>query len=253
MLLAVSTRAVGPVTPWRVLCAALLGTLYALFRLCVEKSLAAVARVRAGLPDRHVPGGLPAGKPEKAREAVRKPCGLLADWRWEESQLALGQSSPALFLAAMVLYALFTGCRRSAREVREVRLRLEFSGGQVDVCALVDSGNRLHEPLSGLPVLLVERECLERALGRQNPDRLEAQGRPVRFRSLGTQRRAKLPACAAAAGSCKGAACSRRETSSWRPVSIRCPESIRRLPRSASSTRREVQGISRERSRGNLL
>ena len=31
MLLAVSTRAVGRVTPWRVLCAALLGTLYALF------------------------------------------------------------------------------------------------------------------------------------------------------------------------------------------------------------------------------
>lgn len=184
MLLAVSTRAVGRVTPWRVLCAALLGTLYALFAYASGKAWLRSPACALGCL---IGMCLVACPPGSLRKRARL-CASLAVCSGLAGgiQLALGQASPALFLAAMALYALFTGCRRSAREVREVRLRLEFSGGQVDVCALVDSGNRLHEPLSGLPVLLVERECLERALGRQNLDRLEAQGRPVRFRSLGS-------------------------------------------------------------------
>lgn len=183
MLLAVSTRAVGRVLPGRVMGAALLGTLYALFAYASGKAWPRSPACALGCL---IGMCLVACPPGSLRKRARL-CASLAVCSGLAGgiQLALGQASPALFLAAMALYALFTGCRRSAREVREVRLRLEFSGGQVDVCALVDSGNRLHEPLSGLPVLLVERECLERALGRQNLDRLEAQGRPVRFRSLG--------------------------------------------------------------------
>ena len=184
MLLAVSTRAVGRVLPGRVLCAALLGTLYALFAYASGKAWPRSPACALGCL---IAMCLVACPPGSLRKRARL-CASLAVCSGLAGgiQLALRRSSPALFLAAMLLYALFTGCRRRAREVREVRLRLDFSGGQVEVCALVDSGNRLHEPLSGLPVLLVERECLERALGRRTLDRLEGQGRPVRFRSLGS-------------------------------------------------------------------
>lgn len=184
MLLAVSTRAVGRVLPGRVLGAALLGTLYALFAYASKKAWPRSPACALGCL---IAMCLVACPPGSLRKRARL-CASLAVCSGLAGgiQLALRRSSPALFLAAMLLYALFTGCRRSAREVREVRLRLDFSGGQVEVCALVDSGNRLHEPLSGLPVLLVERECLERALGRRTLDRLEGQGRPVRFRSLGS-------------------------------------------------------------------
>ena len=183
MLLTISTRAVGQVKTGRVTGAALLGALYA---LAAYAAGVAWLRSPACALVCLIAMCLVACPPGSLRKRARL-CASLAVCSGLAGgiQLALGQASPALFLAAMALYALFTGCRRSVREEREVLLRLVFSSGQVEVCALVDSGNRLHEPISGLPVVIVERKCLEKALGRQRLDKLEMQGRPVRFRSLG--------------------------------------------------------------------
>lgn len=184
MLLTVSARAVGRVSPGRVLCAAASGAFWAL--LCCLPALAWL-KTPPGVLGCLVLMSLIACPPGSLRKRARL-CASLAVCAGLAGgmQLALGAASPALFLAAMLLYALFTGCRRAVREVREVRLRVDVGGGSLEVSALVDSGNRLHEPLSGLPVLLVERECLERALGERRLSRLEERGRPVRFRSLGS-------------------------------------------------------------------
>ena len=41
-----------------------------------------------------------------------------------------------------------------------IRLRIATRMGAAEVTALVDTGNRLREPISGLPVVIVSGECL---------------------------------------------------------------------------------------------
>lgn len=57
----------------------------------------------------------------------------------------------------------------------EAQVRVALDGRQASLKALVDTGNRLHEPISGLPVLIVE----ERAVRRMLPPSLDA-ARPDR-------------------------------------------------------------------------
>jgi len=56
--------------------------------------------------------------------------------------------------------------RRETPVGGRVRLRIGTRMGTVEVRALVDTGNRLHEPLSGLPVVIVEKDALTGILDR---------------------------------------------------------------------------------------
>lgn len=76
------------------------------------------------------------------------------------------QAFPGLPLAALSVGALggagflLYGMHVRARRVEqwEVQLILRTRHGQVRLSALVDTGNRLHEPISGLPVVIVEEK-----------------------------------------------------------------------------------------------
>lgn len=180
LLLTAAARAVGQVRPGRVAAAALLGALYAL-AACVWEGLRRPEGLLCCLAGMSLAACSPGSLAKRARMCLSMcVCALLAGG----AQAALGKRSAPAFCAALVLYAVFGDTRRAAREERSVRLRLYLGSGCVDLSALVDSGNRLHEPISGLPVLVVRRECLERALGRRQLLALSQAGRPVRFRSL---------------------------------------------------------------------
>ncbi len=74
------------------------------------------------------------------------------------------KGSPLLTLVGCVVMTIsaFLGdaFRRGAPVGGRVRLRIGTRMGTVEVRALVDTGNRLHEPLSGLPVVIVEKDAL---------------------------------------------------------------------------------------------
>ncbi|MDO4572933.1 MAG: sigma-E processing peptidase SpoIIGA [Clostridia bacterium] len=74
----------------------------------------------------------------------------------------------ALPRAALSLIAAYRG------RTRHVRVRVELSDRAFIVQALVDSGNLLREPVSGLPVVLIRQGLLPKA-----------SGRPVPYMSLG--------------------------------------------------------------------
>ena len=74
-----------------------------------------------------------------------------------------GGKLPALAAALtglLMLYMLLAH-RRRLRSSWSIDLCLSAGGATVRFRALVDTGNRLHEPLSGLPVIIAEKEVLE--------------------------------------------------------------------------------------------
>lgn len=73
-------------------------------------------------------------------------------------------------LAGVGLFVWLGRSRRARIATWDVLLFLRTSSGCVRFRALVDTGNRLHEPISGLPVMIVEEKALRRAL----PDGLDA-------------------------------------------------------------------------------
>lgn len=80
--------------------------------------------------------------------------------------------------------------RDETEEIRgQVYLKISTKMGSREVCALVDTGNRLHEPLSGLPVMIVGRRLLKGLLDAscmENPARRLLPGfRLIRYGALG--------------------------------------------------------------------
>lgn len=68
-----------------------------------------------------------------------------------------------MLLAFVLCYALLRlifGGRARLAEARRVKVLLELDGRQVELTALVDSGNRLRDPVSGLPVMVVSPHAL---------------------------------------------------------------------------------------------
>lgn len=66
----------------------------------------------------------------------------------------------------------------SQEQIDRIQLRIDTQMGSREVCALVDTGNRLHEPLSGLPVMVIgsrslrgilDPSCLNKPSGRLPP------------------------------------------------------------------------------------
>ena len=86
------------------------------------------------------------------------------------AQLLLGQKgSPVIGAAAAALAGLgmdlwLVRSRRMRLHTWDVQLVLRTGSGCVRFRALVDTGNRLHEPISGLPVMIVEENALRRVL-----------------------------------------------------------------------------------------
>lgn len=73
-------------------------------------------------------------------------------------ELFIGPSAMAVCIGALAGGALLLAAlshRRQRIERLEVQLMLRAKGRRVRLTALIDTGNRLHEPLSGLPVLIV--------------------------------------------------------------------------------------------------
>ena len=87
------------------------------------------------------------------------------------AQMLAGQAFGSSAAAALFSAAAGAGLciwlgreRRMRLQTWDVVLFLRTSSGCVRFRALVDTGNRLHEPISGLPVMIVEEKALKRAL-----------------------------------------------------------------------------------------
>ena len=88
---------------------------------------------------------------------------------------ALPVDFKTLLLTAAVSYALLTLVfRRAARhgpsELLKVRVR--YAGRETELTALLDTGNSLHDPISGSGVLVVDPGAAQRILGVPVPERL---------------------------------------------------------------------------------
>lgn len=87
-------------------------------------------------------------------------------------QLGLRNLFPPLSFPTFILGAVlgtlaltsFFSARRRKLVTWEVQVLLSFRGGQARFRALVDTGNRLREPFSGLPVMIVEQALLKDVL-----------------------------------------------------------------------------------------
>ena len=73
--------------------------------------------------------------------------------------LELVSAPPALLACPLLM--LLLGARRRLRERWEAELLLTYQNHSARIVALIDTGNQLCEPLSGLPVLIVEERLLE--------------------------------------------------------------------------------------------
>ena len=186
LLLAVSVRAVGKVSPVRVAACSLLGAVYALIAFTPGCSwlrhplCAGACLILMSL------GACPPGSLKKRVRACVSfaVCAAMTGG----VQLALDNRPNALlFLSSAILYLFYGGMRRRSREERSVRLMLSLGRSRIELSALVDTGNRLHEPLSGLPVLIVEKRFLEKELGRETLEDMQRQAGLVSFRSLNSR------------------------------------------------------------------
>ena len=104
------------------------------------------------------------------------------------AQRLFGGAGAAAFLAGALLGALAlvaaTDMRKKRMVTWEVRVFLAAGGGEARFRALVDTGNRLREPFSGLPVLICERGVLADVLP-AGYDALPPGEAPPGFRQVG--------------------------------------------------------------------
>lgn len=109
-------------------------------------------------------------RPNSRQKALRAVCALYAAALFASGAQLLvgpGQTAPASALAAAAGLALDLWLVRSRRmrlQTWDVQLILRTGSGLAKFRALVDTGNRLHEPISGLPVMIVEQKALQNAL-----------------------------------------------------------------------------------------
>ena len=134
-----------------------------------------------------------AARPRSAAELLRAAAALLGASlfaggaqlllrQWGSSDTA-AQAASALAGAGLFLW---TGRARRARlQTWEVQLILRTEWGAARFRALVDTGNRLHEPVSGLPVLIAEERVLRRALPPGFDAEKNARRPPSPFRAVG--------------------------------------------------------------------
>lgn len=83
----------------------------------------------------------------------------------------------------LLLLGLLLNIRTRRLSTWEVIVCLRYHGKSVSFRALIDTGNRLHEPISGLPVLIVEASLLRGVFPSEND--VAASCRRVAFGALG--------------------------------------------------------------------
>jgi len=184
LLLLVCVRAVGRVRPLRLFFAALIGTLYAILSQLPDlmwlkrPTYSAFCLVLLGIL------ACPSGSMRKYMRLfahlfvfVGMAGGL---------QLAFGYQgfNAPFFLAAVCLFLAYSDSRRRIREMRFVFLRITVEKICFTVRALVDTGNCLHEPLSGLPALIISHDHLCRMIGEDALNALKKRAGTVRYRSI---------------------------------------------------------------------
>lgn len=99
---------------------------------------------------------------------------LLAPWPWNPS-LRLLAACGGLMLAP--------GLMRRTSAVRCVSVAIRHGARRMTLTALVDSGNLLRDPLTGLPVIVISRRAAARVLP-HGPDRLTPGMRLMRVRTV---------------------------------------------------------------------
>lgn len=191
LLLAAGRLAGVAARPWRVTAAALLGAAYALGAYLWPgwwpytgpgKVLASIAMVAAAFA------------PERPRRFLR-----LVGWLWVSAALVAGLAlafgtvaagplgalagGPPWWALAGALGVLLLGAAwiwpwRSVRAVRTVELRVAFDGREARCRGLVDTGNRLRDPVTAAPVLVAEVGALGEVLPRELRDALGRGGDP---------------------------------------------------------------------------
>lgn len=190
-----AARSLGHVRWKRLLAAALTGTGYALLAYGAASGLLSSVGQVLCLP---VIAWILAGGRRRMmlRSLVCVAAGMLfAGGVMQLLSQRLSSGGPAMVLggcAATAAAALAAGgVRRRALEEQRIRLRIGTRMGKTEVDALVDTGNRLREPLSGLPVVIVGRRSLAGLLDPSClgtlPDRLPPGFRVVRYGVLGGQ------------------------------------------------------------------
>lgn len=163
MLLALGLRLCGGRLTWRLIPAALLGALYAL--LCALRGVGWLASLPAQgvamllmlwVADGHAWRG-------KARLAASMAVGTLfvgGAMEWLTARF----SGPGAYVASAAAGCATLCLWRDRRQMRltrlTVRVHVRQPQGEASFEALIDTGNRLREPVSGLPVLIAEERLL---------------------------------------------------------------------------------------------
>ncbi|NLF27204.1 MAG: hypothetical protein GX592_04840 [Clostridiales bacterium] len=191
LAIAAIARSLGRVKWARVLLAAALGAVYAVLaqlpRLRFLGSFALLPLFSAVLSAIALPA-------DSLRSVATGALSLLAGAVFlggvQLSAMRLFSGSPTLvfLLGALVgtgALVAVSSVRRKRIVTWEVQVFLSVNGGEARFKALIDTGNRLKEPLSGLPVLIVERAVLADVLP-GNYDQCSANGAaPPGFRQVG--------------------------------------------------------------------
>lgn len=165
-LLGATARALGLLRWGRVLAASLLCTLYAVLAAACPRPFAAIPLqlMLLAVVSRMIAWRCP---PRVWLRAAAFLAGgaLIAGGASLVPVVALrGPNALPCALLGAALLALMLAARRPLRGNWQVRLRVEVAGRTARFPALIDTGNRLREPLSGLPVLIAEQRLLDAAL-----------------------------------------------------------------------------------------
>lgn len=163
-----AARAAGYVRWKRILCAVVMGTAYAVLASMMPVAwprslwaqtacMALISTVLFGR--RH---GLRPGRwlYVVASSAISAGILLLIQRYLQQGERYLAVGCPILALCALFIRS--TSVKLPPEN--KVWLRVVTRMGSAELCALVDTGNRLREPLSGLPVVIVEARLLQNVL-----------------------------------------------------------------------------------------
>lgn len=181
-LIGVVARANGCLKLRRVLAGGLISAVYALLTLTVTERLAHPAiQLALVVPIALIVCGDP--EPRKwASLAFQLCCGALM--LGGIGNLAVREHATAAGIGAgLLLLSLLLSVRSRKLVSWEVTVCLNFRGRSVSFRALIDTGNRLREPISGLPVLIAEDSLLRDVLPANEAENVPC--RRVAFGALG--------------------------------------------------------------------
>jgi stage II sporulation protein GA (sporulation sigma-E factor processing peptidase) len=221
-----------PIVPWRVGAAALLGAVYA--AAAWTPALAALRTPVCAAPACAAMLWLAArwqGPVQFLRAVPAFFCAaFLAGGIVYALAQALGGLSPAWELGLAGAAALSVPLRRGVRRARQrqglhARVRVRLRGVSAELDGLVDSGNLLLEPLSGLPVLVASHASVRALLPALcDPRRLETLPRGFRLVRVVSAGGERMLMCFRPEELCL------REGARWRPVLAMVAVSPQALP-----------------------